>query len=91
MKRDPAYPLEPTERIADEIAGEAMEGLRELLPAELSSSLEEIIAVSLAHHPELRRATRRLAPDPLVASSGEVGADPAELDGQATGAGGRRR
>ncbi len=60
------------EAVADEIATEAMAGLEGLLPPDDYAALQEIISISLAYQPELRRMTRRLAADPEVQASGDV-------------------
>lgn len=87
---------DPIERVADAIARENVDGVRHLLPPEMADDLEEIIAVALAHQPNLRRMTRRLVPDPIVAGSGDVvapGVDPSaaasDTKGRATGSQGR--
>ena len=71
----PAAPegrIDPIDVAADQIAAESMGGLEGLLPASDFAALEEIIAISLAHQPELRRMVRKLVPDPVVAGSGDV-------------------
>ena len=81
--------VDPIEVIADRFARDNVDEVRHLLTPELADALEEIIAVSLAHQPALRRMTRRLVPDPVVTSSGDLPA-PGAATSNATSSDGKR-